>query len=97
MKSSTITARIALHLGLGAWLLLACLPIFWMVLISLRDYVDAFSSPLKWVAPITFENYRRLWVAQAFYLNFFNTAGVTLSVVTVSLAVGCRAGYAFSR
>ncbi len=97
MKQKSLTARTALHLGLAAWLLLACLPIVWMVLISLRDYVDAFSSPLKWVAPITFENYRRLWVEQAFYLNFFNTVVVTLSVVTISLTVGCLGGYAFSR
>ena len=97
MKSRGGATCIALHLGLGAWLLLACLPILWMLLISLREYVDAFSSPLKWVVPITFENYRRLWVDQAFYLNFYNTAVVTLSVVTVSLTFGCLAGYAFSR
>ena len=97
MKSKAFVSRIALHLGLAAWLLLASLPILWMLLISLREYVDAFSSPLKWVAPITFENYRRLWADQAFYLNFFNTAVVTVSVVTASLTVGCLAGYAFSR
>jgi multiple sugar transport system permease protein len=97
MKSKSSTSRIVLHLGLAAWLLLACLPILWMVLISLRDYVDAFSSPVKWLAPVTFDNYHRLWVEQGFYLNFFNTAVVTLSVVTVSLTVGCLAGYAFSR
>lgn len=97
MKRQGPTSRIALHLGLAAWLLLVCLPILWMVLISLREYVDAFSSPLKWLAPITLENYRRLWVDQAFHVNFLNTAVVTVSVVAVSLTVGCLAGYALSR
>ncbi len=97
MKRKDSSIRWALHLGLATWLLLACLPVGWMVLISLREYVDAFSSPIKWLAPITFDNYRRLWVEQGFYLNFLNTAVVTVSVVTVSLTVGCLAGYAFSR
>lgn len=95
-KQSTV-ARIALHAGLVVWLLLASLPILWTVVISLRDYVDAFSSPLKWWAPVTFDNYRRLWLEQGFAQNFANTALVTFCTVTVSLTVGCLAGYAFSR
>ena len=95
-KQSTV-ARFALHAGLAAWLLLASLPILWTVVISLRDYVDAFSSPLKWWAPVTFDNYRRLWLEQGFAQNFANTAIVTFCTVTVSLTVGCLAGYAFSR
>ena len=97
MKQLSTIARIALHTGLAAWLLLASLPILWTVVISLRDYVDAFSSPLKWWAPVTFDNYRRLWLEQGFAQNFANTAIVTFCTVTVSLTVGCLAGYAFSR
>ncbi|MEN9629954.1 MAG: hypothetical protein RJA10_3182 [Pseudomonadota bacterium] len=89
--------RWLLHLGLGAWLLLGCLPVLWMLVISLREYVNAFSSPVQWWAPVTFENYRRLWLDEGFARNFLNTAIVTASVVTVSLTVGCLAGYAFSR
>jgi multiple sugar transport system permease protein len=59
--------------------------------------VDAFSTPVKWVAPFTLENYTRLWIDQAFYVNFLNTAIVTAGTVTVSLTVGCLAGYALAR
>ena len=97
MKKPTFTAQAPLYAGLGLWLLVASLPVLWTALISLRTYVDAFSSPLKWLAPVTFENYTRLWVEQAFYVNFFNTALVTVCVVTVSLTVGCLAGYALAR
>jgi ABC-type glycerol-3-phosphate transport system permease component len=86
-----------LHAAVAAWLLLASLPILWTAVISLREYVDAFSSPFKWWAPVTFENYSRLWLEQGFARNFWNTAVVTVSVVTVSLTVGCLAGYAFAR
>ena len=90
-------AMTALYGALALWLLLASLPVLWTAVISLRSYVDAFSTPLKWLAPVTFENYRTLWIDKAFYLNFINSALVTVSVVTLSLSVGCLAGYALAR
>ncbi len=86
-----------IYAALALWLLLASAPILWTAVISFRQYVDAFSSPVKWVAPFTFENYTRLWIEREFYRNFFNTAVVTIGTVTISLTVGCLAGYAFSR
>ena len=83
--------------GLIIWITLATLPILWTAIISLRQYVDAFASPLKWVAPITFENYSELWFGKAFYRNFFNSIIVTVGTVTISLSVGCLAGFALSR
>ncbi len=89
--------QVVVYGGLILWLLLASLPIVWTAIISLRQYVDAFSIPVKWLAPITFENYSTLWIDKAFYKNFFNTAIVTFGTVTISLTVGCLAGYALSR
>ena len=83
--------------GLTLWLIVASLPIVWTAIISFRQYVDAFSSPVRWVAPFTLENYAALWIDRAFYRNFLNTALVTAGTVTISLAVGCLAGYALSR
>lgn len=83
--------------GLILWLILASLPIVWTAIISFRNYVDAFSAPVKWVAPFTFDNYVNLWIGKEFYRNFLNTAIVTIGTVTISLTVGCLAGYALSR
>jgi ABC-type glycerol-3-phosphate transport system permease component len=96
MKPSR-TGAVLLYTGLAAWLLLATLPILWTVVISLRSYVDAFSAPLQWWAPLTFENYRGLWVDRAFHVHFVNTLVVTVSTVAISLTVGCLAGYALAR
>jgi ABC-type glycerol-3-phosphate transport system permease component len=93
----SVLSRWALHLGVGLWLLVAALPVLWAAVISLRTYVDAFASPLLWWAPVTLENYSRLWLEQGFARHFWNTVLVTASVVTLSLGVGCLAGYAFSR
>ena len=97
MKKNSALAQTALYSGLAVWLLMASLPVLWTAVISFRQYVDAFSTPLKWTAPFTFENYSSLWIDKAFYRNFLNTVLVTLGTVTISLTVGCLAGYALAR
>ena len=54
MKQPARVWSLLLHLALFAWLVIACLPIVWTAIISLRQYVDAFSVPVKWLAPVTF-------------------------------------------
>ena len=85
------------YTALVLWLMLAALPMLWTAVISLRSYVDAFSAPLKWLAPVTFDNYRGLWIDREIFRNFGNTLVVTLGAVCISLSVGCLAGYALSR
>ena len=97
MNKKSVPISVLIYAGLAFWLVLASVPIIWTAVISFRQYVDAFSSPLKWVAPFTMENYWRLWVENQFYRNFLNTALVTVFTVTISLSVGCLAGYALSR
>ena len=97
MNKRSISMSVLIYGGLAFWLVLASLPVVWTAVISFRQYVDAFSSPVQWVAPFTLENYTRLWVDREFYRNFFNTALVTVCTVTISLSVGCLAGYALAR
>ena len=97
MNKRSISMSVLIYGGLAFWLVLASLPVVWTAVISFRQYVDAFSSPVQWVAPFTIENYTRLWVDREFYRNFFNTALVTVCTVTISLSVGCLAGYALAR
>ena len=97
MNKRSIPMSVLIYAGLAFWLVLASLPVVWTAVISFRQYVDAFSSPVQWVAPFTLENYTRLWIDREFYRNFFNTALVTVCTVTISLSVGCLAGYALAR
>lgn len=97
MKRTSTALQWTIYGGLTLWLVVASMPIVWTAIISFRQYVDAFSSPVQWVAPFTLENYAALWIDRAFYRNFLNTALVTIGTVTISLTVGCLAGYALSR
>lgn len=82
---------------LGLWILLAAFPFIWMFLISFRAPVDAFSFPPKLFAPVTFEHFYTVWVVDGFWKQAINTTIVTLGTLTVSLTIGCLAGYALSR
>lgn len=82
---------------LGLWVFLASFPFIWMFLISFRAPVDAFSFPPKLFAPITFEHFYTVWVVDGFWKQALNTTIVTLGTLTVSLTIGCLAGYALSR
>jgi ABC-type glycerol-3-phosphate transport system permease component len=97
MKKIAWPYKVLLFSGLSLWIVFSILPIAWTAIISLRQYVDAFSVPVKWLAPITFENYTGLWIDKLFYRNFLNTVVVTAGTVSISLTVGCLAGYALSR
>ena len=97
MMKKSAALQTLVFAGLILWLILASLPIVWAAIISFRSYVDAFSAPVKWFAPFTFDNYVNLWIGKEFYRNFLNTAIVTVGTVTISLTVGCLAGYALSR
>ena len=97
MKKMSWPLQVLLYVGVALWVVFSILPIAWTAIISLRQYVDAFSVPVKWLAPVTFENYTGLWIDKLFYRNFLNTVIVTVGTVSISLTVGCLAGYALSR
>jgi len=83
--------------GLGLWLVVAIFPFLWMILISFRSPVDAFSVPPELFAPFTLENFRRIWLVDGFWHYGISTLVVTFFTVLISLGIGCLAGYALSR
>ena len=82
---------------LALWVFMAAFPFIWMFLISFREPIDAFSLPPKLFSPVTFEHFYTVWVVDGFWRQALNTTIVTLGTMTVSLSIGCLAGYALSR
>lgn len=66
MKKRNLPLAMVLYSGLVLWALIAALPILWTAIISFRHYVDAFSTPVRWIAPFTFDNYRICGSARSF-------------------------------
>ena len=92
-----LATRSLFGLGLWFWFFVAMLPFFWMFVISLRKPVDAFATPPKLFAPLTFENFRHVWIEDGFWLYAINTTVVTALTVVISLTFSCLAAYALSR
>lgn len=99
MKKTELSPPVRLLSGVGLWIwfVVAMLPFFWMFMISLRKPVDAFSTPPKLFAPLTFENFRHIWLEDGFSHYAINTVVVTAFTVVISLSIACLAAYALSR
>ena len=93
----SLPARFFSGVALWVWFVIALVPFAWMFLISFRRPIDAFATPPKVFAPVTLENFHRVWVEDGFWLYAVNTAVVTVATMAVSLAIGCLAGYALAR
>ncbi len=89
--------RYALYVFMGFWLIVAIFPFLWMFLISFRNPVDAFSLPPQLFAPVTLEHFYTVWIVDGFWRQALSTTIVTLGTISVSLTIGCLAGYALSR
>jgi sorbitol/mannitol transport system permease protein len=75
--------------------LLFFFPVFWTLLISFRQEVDAGTFPPKWIAPFTLENYEKVFKvgAKSFLLN---SAIASIGSTIVILALAFPAAYALS-
>jgi multiple sugar transport system permease protein len=79
------------------WLVLAITPFVWTFLTSIKRPVDAFASPPVWLFKPTLMAYQQLWLEEGFSRYLINSAIVSLGTVTISISIGCLAGYALSR
>lgn len=79
------------------WIFLAAFPFLWMFLIAFRAPVDAFSSPPRLFAEFTLVHFYKVWIVDRFWVYAFNSTIITIGTVTISMFIGCLAGYALSR
>ena len=53
--------------------LAALLPYIWLLLTSIKNRVDIFTIPPKWIFKPTFNHYKVAFLEKGFSLNFYNT------------------------
>ena len=94
-RKTSLVSRFSL--STFAWFLglLFFFPVFWTLLISFRQEVDAGTFPPKWIAPFTLENYEKVFKvgAKSFLLN---SAIASIGSTIVILALAFPAAYALS-
>jgi len=88
---------LAMSLGTLVFLALILLPLFWIVLLSLKTQLQAFDRTQVFFFWPTLDNYRRLLEDGTFLSYLVNSVVVAVGTVIVSLAIGAPAAYVVSR
>ncbi len=84
-------------LALCLYFLLLFVPIYWMVITSLKTDAETLGSFTLFPREITFENYREIFTSEVWRGSFINSITYVLLNVVMTLAAAIPAAYAFSR
>jgi multiple sugar transport system permease protein len=86
-----------LYMLIGLVLIVFMIPIYLILASSLKQPVDMFSQPPKFIFTPTLQNYYDLFTMRPFHLQILNSLIVALGSTAFSLVVGSLAAYAISR
>ncbi len=75
----------------------ALFPIYEMIATSLKNEVDAFSIPPKWIFIPTFRNYQEVLFEGKFFTYFFNSIFVAATATVLSVTAGALGAYSLAR
>jgi len=95
--AKTTTLRIVWYIIIGIVILWSLFPILWTFLTSIKQPVDAFAFPPRWLFKPTFSAYQTLWVEREFTVYLKNSAICAVSTMIISVSIGALAAYAISR
>jgi multiple sugar transport system permease protein len=102
-RKSGFTARLVnnrmafIYIGLSIWFIISIFPFVWTFLTSIKRTVDAFAYPPLLIFKPTLNYYKILWLEEGFLENLKNSIIVTAGTVTISVSLGCLAGYGLAR
>ena len=85
------------YLGMLAAVLLVVVPLFWIVITSLKERPDIFTKPaIYWPSPATSENYKTVLTDIPFVDYFRNSFILTSAISLVKIVLGVLSAYALS-
>ena len=71
-------------------------PLFWLISTSLKNYIDAFAMPPKFIFKPTFENYARILGRADFFGFMMNSVTCSLVSTALALILGVPCAYAIA-
>ncbi|KQY21701.1 MULTISPECIES: carbohydrate ABC transporter permease [Rhizobium/Agrobacterium group] len=93
----TRTSRFFQHAVLLIFALYALVPVYLVVLASLRSEADLFSGPLTLPWPIDIGNLRRVWFESGFSQFFVNSLMISTGSTLLVMLTAPLAGFAFAK
>src|SRR5438034_7546512 len=95
-----VRKRALLYGALAFYFVLACFPLYWMVMATLKndyDLIDPTVSPFWFKRPLGLNHFQYLFERTNFTTWAINTAVVALLVLAITMVVCIPAGYALAR
>lgn len=97
--------RISIQVGRGVLYLLLTLgglsmllPLYWMIISSLKTPTQLYSWPPTWIPnPVTFQAYYSVFTVIPFWRFFFNSVIVSIAITAGQLFLGSLTGYTFAK
>lgn len=84
-------------LVLAAFALYALVPVYLVVLASMRSEADLFAGPLTLPWPLNLGNFARVWTGSGFSTYFLNSLLISAAVTLLVLLTAPLAGFAFAK
>lgn len=82
---------------LSLYLIFLMLPIYWLVVMSLKTNAEITSGMTLWPQQITFANYRTIFTDASWYSGYINSLSYVAINTVLSICLALPAAYAFSR
>lgn len=97
-RFETFLGQLASHIILIVWSLVVLVPLWTMLVNSLKDKREIFRAPFSWpTAEVrSFEGYKSAWIDGNFDIYFRNSLTVTITSLVLILAIGSLASYALA-
>jgi len=90
-------SQMLLFLALCAFAAAMLTPVVWSLLTSIKQPIDAFAIPPKWIFTPTLDFHRAVWVDKGFAGFLFNSVVISVCTVCLSVSIGTMAAYGLSR
>jgi len=79
------------------YILFLMLPIYWLLIMSLKTNQEILSTFNLWPENLTFNNYKVIFTDPSWYGGYINSIIYVVMNTIISLSVAIPAAYAFSR
>lgn len=90
-------ARAGGYLGLLLVVLLVALPLYWILISSLKERPDIYTVPVTWLPdPVTADNYSAVGTGVAFPTYLRNSVIITVTLTVVQVALGVLSAFALA-
>ena len=90
-------ARISGYLALLLVVLVVALPLYWVLVSSLKERPDIYTVPVKWFpSPVTFDNYSTVRTGVAFTDYLRNSVVITAALTLIQVTLGVLSAFALA-